>query len=101
MFPTSFRCHASARRKRRQRERRFPLRVVRQAAPHLLPAVGPAPERRGERDLRVPPRAEGVAWHQWSPPMIILQYTQPDQTYDTATILYPNAMKTGTYTAPR
>jgi branched-chain amino acid transport system substrate-binding protein len=47
------------------------------------------------------PRAEGVAWHQWSPPMIILQYTQPDQTYDTATILYPTAMQTGTYTAPR
>ena len=47
------------------------------------------------------PRAEGVAWHQWSPPMIILQYTQNDQTYDTAPILYPPAMKTGTYTAPR
>ena len=47
------------------------------------------------------PRAEGVYWHQWSPPMIILQYTQVDQTYDQAPILYPAGMKTGTYTAPR
>jgi len=47
------------------------------------------------------PRADGVAWHQWSPPMVILQYTQPDETYDQAQILYPIGMKTGTYQAPR
>ncbi len=51
-------------------------------------------------DVRFP-RAEGIAWHQWSPPILILQYTQNDQTYATAPILYPPAMKTGTYTAPR
>ena len=47
------------------------------------------------------PRAEGVAWHQWSPPMLILQYTQADQTYDQAPILFPAALRTGTFTAPR
>jgi branched-chain amino acid transport system substrate-binding protein len=47
------------------------------------------------------PRAPGVYWHQWSPPLVILQYTQTGETYDQAPILYPLAMKTGTYTAPR
>jgi branched-chain amino acid transport system substrate-binding protein len=47
------------------------------------------------------PRAEGVAWHQWSPPLIILQYTTPDETYDQAPILYPPSMKTGSYTPAR
>ena len=47
------------------------------------------------------PRAGGLAWHQWSPPMLILHYTQNEQTYDTAPILFPAVLKTGTYTAPR
>ena len=47
------------------------------------------------------PRAAGAYWHQWSPPMVILQFTQTDETYDRAPILFPTAMKTGTYTAPR
>lgn len=47
------------------------------------------------------PRAAGLAWHQWSPPLIILQYTRPDETYDQAPILYPPSMKTGTYTPAR
>ncbi len=47
------------------------------------------------------PRADGVLWHQWSPPLVILQYTQAEQTYDQAPILYPPSMKTGTYQAPR
>jgi branched-chain amino acid transport system substrate-binding protein len=47
------------------------------------------------------PRADGLAWHQWSPPMLILQYTQHEQTYDKATILFPAALKTGAFTAPR
>ena len=45
------------------------------------------------------PRAAGLAWHQWSPPLIILQYTKVNETYDQAPILYPPAMRTGTYTA--
>ncbi len=61
---------------------------------------------RGRFDTWIPggvtfPRAEGLAWHQWSPPMIIVQYTQNEQTYDKAQILFPAAMKTGTFTAPR
>lgn len=43
------------------------------------------------------PRAAGVRWHQWSPPLVILQYTRPDETYDHAPILYPPAMKTGAF----
>ena len=47
------------------------------------------------------PRAEGLAWHQWSPPLIILQYTTPDETYDQSPILYPPSMRTGSYTPAR
>jgi branched-chain amino acid transport system substrate-binding protein len=47
------------------------------------------------------PRADGLAWHQWSPPLIILQYTTANETYDQAPILYPPAMKTGSYTPAR
>ena len=47
------------------------------------------------------PRAEGLAWHQWSPPLIILQYTKVDETYDQAPILFPAALKTGAYTPAR
>lgn len=46
-------------------------------------------------------RGEGPYWHQWSPPLLILQYTQPNQPYERATILYPPEMKTGDYTAPK
>jgi len=46
------------------------------------------------------PRADGLYWHQWSPPLLILQYTTPDETYDHAPILYPPSLKTGTYEAP-
>lgn len=47
------------------------------------------------------PRAAGPAWHQWSPPLIILQYTKVDETYDQTSILYPPAMRTGAYTPAR
>ena len=47
------------------------------------------------------PRAAGLAWHQWSPPLIVLQYTTVDETYDRAPILYPPALRTGAYTPPR
>jgi branched-chain amino acid transport system substrate-binding protein len=45
------------------------------------------------------PRADGLAWHQWSPPLIVLQYTTVNETYDQAPILFPPALKTGTLTA--
>lgn len=47
------------------------------------------------------PRAAGLAWHQWSPPLLILQYTKVDETYDQAQILFPSSMKTGAYTPGR
>jgi branched-chain amino acid transport system substrate-binding protein len=34
------------------------------------------------------PRAEGVLWHNWSPPMMILRYTAKDQTPATAEAAY-------------
>lgn len=33
------------------------------------------------------PRAEGVFWHNWSPPVLILQYTQPNQDWKQADIV--------------
>jgi branched-chain amino acid transport system substrate-binding protein len=39
-------------------------------------------------------------WHQWSPPMMILQHTQVKQDWGTAKIIYPPDMKTGDYVAP-
>jgi branched-chain amino acid transport system substrate-binding protein len=46
-------------------------------------------------------RGEGPYWHQWSPPMLVLQYTKARQPWEEATILYPPEMKTGAYTAPK
>ena len=40
-------------------------------------------------------------WHQWSPPMLILQHTTPHQNWETAKIIYPPDMKTGEYMAPK
>jgi branched-chain amino acid transport system substrate-binding protein len=33
------------------------------------------------------PRAEGVYFHNWSPPILILQYTQPNQDWKQATVV--------------
>jgi branched-chain amino acid transport system substrate-binding protein len=33
------------------------------------------------------PKAEGVFWHNWSPPVLILQYTQPNQDWKQADIV--------------
>jgi branched-chain amino acid transport system substrate-binding protein len=45
-------------------------------------------------------RGEGPYWHQWSPPLMVLQYTEVNQSPKDAPILYPPEMKTGTYKAP-
>jgi branched-chain amino acid transport system substrate-binding protein len=34
------------------------------------------------------PRADGIYWHNWSPPMIILHYTQPNQDWRSAELAY-------------
>ena len=39
-------------------------------------------------------------WHQWSPPMMVLQHTSPNQDWQTADIIYPPELKTGEYVKP-
>jgi len=45
-------------------------------------------------------RGEGPYWHQWSPPLMVLQYTEANQSPKDAPILYPPEMKTASYTSP-
>ena len=40
-------------------------------------------------------RGEGPYWQQWTPPMLFLQYTKPEQAFPEATIIYPPELKTG------
>jgi branched-chain amino acid transport system substrate-binding protein len=37
------------------------------------------------------PSAEGVYWHNWAPPIIILHYTQPNQDWRDAELIYAQA----------
>ena len=37
------------------------------------------------------PRADGVFWHNWSPPMLILHYTKPNQDWREAEVAYQQA----------
>ena len=41
------------------------------------------------------PKAGGVDWHRVKQPLLLLQYTEVNQDYGKATILYPPNMKTG------
>jgi branched-chain amino acid transport system substrate-binding protein len=41
------------------------------------------------------PPTQGVDWHRIQIPILLLQYTAPNQAFDKATILSPAAMKTG------
>ena len=34
------------------------------------------------------PKGEGALWHQWTPPVLITQYTEANQTQDEATLVY-------------
>src|SRR5437879_3630235 len=40
-------------------------------------------------------RGEGPCWPQWTPPMLFLQYTKPEQAFPEAKIIYPPELKTG------
>ena len=46
------------------------------------------------------PRAEGIDWHRIKIPVLILQYTEANQTFDKATILSPSNMKNGEVRKP-
>ena len=37
------------------------------------------------------PRAAGVYWHNWSPPILILKYTEPNQDWRNATVIVEHA----------
>ncbi|PYN98412.1 MAG: hypothetical protein DMD91_15320 [Candidatus Rokuibacteriota bacterium] len=41
------------------------------------------------------PRGEGPYWQQWTPPMLITQYTKPEQPFAEVKIVYPPEFKTG------
>ena len=41
------------------------------------------------------PRGEGPYWQQWTPPMLITQYTKPEQPFPEVKIVFPPELKTG------
>jgi branched-chain amino acid transport system substrate-binding protein len=40
-------------------------------------------------------RGEGPYWQQWTPPMLITQYTKPEMSFNDVKIVYPPELKTG------
>lgn len=47
-------------------------------------------------------RGDGPYWQQWTPPMLFLQYTKPEQAFPEAKIVFPPDLKTGDFMpAPR
>ena len=40
-------------------------------------------------------RGEGPYWQQWTPPMLFMQYTKPEQVFTEAKIVFPPEFKTG------
>ena len=40
-------------------------------------------------------RGEGPYWQQWTPPMLLIQYTRPDMPFSEARIVFPPEFKTG------
>jgi len=46
-------------------------------------------------------RGEGPYWQQWTPPMLMMQYTKTDMPFTEAKIIYPPEFKTGDLVVPR
>jgi branched-chain amino acid transport system substrate-binding protein len=44
-------------------------------------------------------RGDGPYWQQWTPPMLITQYTKPHQAFGDAKIVFPPEFKTGDWVA--
>src|SRR5262245_759589 len=40
-------------------------------------------------------RGDGPYWQQWTPPMLVTQYTRPEMSFDEVKIVYPPELKTG------
>ena len=47
------------------------------------------------------PRGEGPYWQQWTPPMLVMQYTKPDMPFVDAKIVFPPELKTGDLILPK
>ncbi len=46
-------------------------------------------------------RGEGPYWQQWTPPMLVVQYTKPDMPFPEARINFPPEFKTGDLVIPK
>ena len=46
-------------------------------------------------------RGEGPYWQQWTPPMLLMQYTKPDMPFTEAKIIFPSEFKTGDLVVPK
>src|SRR3989454_2246591 len=44
-------------------------------------------------------RGEGPYWQQWTPPMLVTQYTRPEMSFGDVKIVYPPDLKTGDWMA--
>ncbi|PYN52977.1 MAG: hypothetical protein DMD94_20485 [Candidatus Rokuibacteriota bacterium] len=44
-------------------------------------------------------RGEGPYWQQWTPPMLVTQYTKPEMAFSEVKIVYPSELKTGDWMA--
>src|SRR5215468_487526 len=44
-------------------------------------------------------RGEGPYWQQWTPPMLVVQYTKPEMPFTEVKIVYPPELKTGDWVA--
>jgi len=44
-------------------------------------------------------RGEGPYWQQWTPPMLVTQYTRPEMSFSEVKIVYPPDLKTGEWMA--
>ena len=45
------------------------------------------------------PRGEGPYWQQWTPPMLVVQYTKPEMPFADVKIVYPPELRTGDWVA--
>ena len=46
-------------------------------------------------------RGDGPYWQQWTPPMLLMQYTKPDMPFTEAKIVFPAEFKTGDLVVPK
>jgi branched-chain amino acid transport system substrate-binding protein len=46
-------------------------------------------------------RGEGPYWQQWTPPMLVVQFTRPEMAFTEARIIYPPEFKTGEWMPPK